>query len=173
MTTGGGGGWTRLGILLGFSGSSIATWNTRWTDRKCAGSRSTKELRPTCDSTSKGPSIFSPSFFDGRVVRKYSARTNTCCLGRISGAGSRFRSAYFCVRSWAAAMWTRSSWCNLSKSTAKSLARAEEKVPETETERFGWNPLFVKNGVILVVALGALLYANSVSGSKSDQLSCW
>ena len=173
MMTGGGGGWTQLGILLGFSGSSIATWNTGWTDQKCAGSQSMNELRPTCDSTSKGPSIFSPSFFDGWVVQKYSVQTNTHCPGRISGAGSCFRSAYFCIHSWAAAIWTRSSWCNLSKSTVKSLARAEEKVLETETERFGWNPLFAKNGVIPVVALRALLYANSTSGSSSDQLSCW
>ena len=60
----------------------------------------------------------------------------------------------------------------MSKSTVKSLAWAEEKVLETETERFRWNPLFAKNGMILVVVLGALLYVNSMSRSRSDQLSC-
>jgi len=38
--------------------------------------------------------------------------------------------------------------------------------------RLGWYPLLAKNGETPVVALGALLYANSAKGNSSDQLSC-
>ena len=41
------------------------------------------------------------------------------------------------------------------------------------TKRLGWYPLLAKNGETPVVALGALLYANSARGNSSDQLSCW
>ena len=34
-------------------------------------------------------------------------------------------------------------------------------------------PLFVKNGVTLVVVLGVLLWVNSAKGNRVDQSDCW
>ena len=55
----------------------------------------------------------------------------------------------------------------------KSRARKEAISHSGYTKRLGWYPLLAKNGETPVVALGALLYANSARGSSSDQLSCW
>src|ERR1700726_4995028 len=75
ISTGGGGGWTRFGMVFGVATLSWETWKTGCTARMVCGRRRVKDWGPTLEMISKGPRYFSESFFDGRVDRKNSART--------------------------------------------------------------------------------------------------
>src|SRR5215510_6753716 len=121
---------------------------------------------------SYGPRYFSDSFLDGLVVRKNWDLTKTFWPILKSGAGSRCTSANRCIRCWALVI----SACNVLWSSCRSIANSLARVDATSRsgciDMFGWYPLLAKNGDIPVVVLGALLYANSASGRRSDQLSC-
>ena len=113
------------------------------------------------------------SFFDGHVVRKYCDLTNTGCPTWKSGGCCRQElvEGWYCIC--ALAISSLRVPCSSSRSTTKSRARKEAISRSGYTKRLEWYPLLVKNGETPVVALGALLYANSARGSSSDQLSCW
>ena len=74
---GGGGGWTRFGIVFGVAGLSCETWKTGCTARSWSGSRRVNDARPTCAIISKGPRFFSDNFLEGHMVRKWAALTKT------------------------------------------------------------------------------------------------
>jgi len=120
-----------------------------------------------------GPRYFSESFFDGHVIWKYCDLTNTDCPAWKSGGCCRRESAEGLYCLWALAISVLSVLCSSSRSITKSRAREEAISHSGYTKRLGWYPLLAKNGETLVVALGALLYANSARGSSSNQLSCW
>src|ERR1700730_305817 len=73
ISTGGGGGTIRFGIVFGVTGSSMEMWKTGWTARMTSGSRSMKECEPAFPMISKGPRNLSESFQEGLVIRKYFA----------------------------------------------------------------------------------------------------
>ena len=122
---------------------------------------------------SYGPRYFSESFFDRRVVRKYYDLTNTDCPAWKSGGCCRRESVEGLYCLWALVISSLSVLCSSSRSITKSWAREEAISGSGYTKRLGWYSLLAKNGETPVVALGALLYANSARGSSSDQLSYW
>src|ERR1700719_4099766 len=75
ISTRGGGGTIRFGIVFGVTGSSMEMWKTGWTAHMASGSLSMKECEPAFLMISKGPRNFSASFQEGLVVRKYFALT--------------------------------------------------------------------------------------------------
>ena len=173
MITGAGRGSEHCWKMLGMDGLSIETWNMGWTALMVSRRRSVKNCGLGWAIISYGPRYFLESFFDRRVVQKYCDLTNTdspiwkfggCCW-RESAEG------WYCL--WALVISSLSVLCNLSRLTTKSWAREEAISRSGYTMRLGWYPLFVKNRETPVVALGALLYANSTRGNSSDQLSYW
>ena len=173
MITGTGGGSERCWKLFGVVGSSMETWNTGWTAFMVSGRRRVNDCRLGWAIISYGPRYFSESFFDGHVVRKYCDLTNTGCPTWKSGGCCRRELAkgLYCIC--ALAISSLRVPYSPSRSTTKSRAREEAISHSGYTKRLRWYPLLAKNGETPVVALGALLYANSARGSSSDQLSCW
>ena len=76
ILTGGRGDWVWSGMMLLCRGLSIDMWKMGWTACMLLGRHSVNECDPTCVMTSKGPSYFSASFLDGRVVWKKCAFMN-------------------------------------------------------------------------------------------------
>jgi len=73
--TGGGGVWTRSGMVFGMEGSSIDTWKMGWTARILSGKRRAQDKGPAWAMMLNGLRYFSDSFFEGLVIQKNFALT--------------------------------------------------------------------------------------------------
>ena len=173
MIIGAGGGSERCWKELGVAGSSMETWNTGWTALMVSGRRSVNDCGLGWAIILYGLRYFSESFFNGRVIWKYCDLTNTTCPAWKSSSCCRQESAEGLYCLWALAISSLSVLCSSSRSITKSRTREEAISRSRYTKRLGWYPLLAKNRETPVVALGALLYANSARGSSSNQLSYW
>jgi len=173
MIIGAGGGLERYWKVLGMAGSSIETWNMGWTALMVSRRRRVNDYGLGWAIISYGPRYFSESFFNRCVVWKYCDLTNTDCLTWKSGGCCQWElvEGWYCI--YALAISSLRVLCSSSRSIVKSWVQEEAISHSRYTKRLGWYPLLAKNGETSVVALGALLYANSARGSSSDQLSCW
>jgi len=69
--TGGGGVWTRSGMVFGMEGSSIDTWKTGWTACILAGKRRVQDKGPAWAMMLNGPRYFSNSFFEAGCSEEF------------------------------------------------------------------------------------------------------
>ena len=159
--------------VLGMASLSIEMWNMEWTALMVSERQSMKDCRLGWAIISYGPRYFSESFFDRCVVWKYCDLTNTDSLIWKSSGCCQQESAesWYCF--WALVIFSLSMLCSSSRLTMKSQVWEKAISRSGYTMRLGWYPLLAKNRKTPVVALGALLYANSARGNSSDQLFYW